>query len=219
VVASRIISKPIERWLQREAPEQCATLALVYAGMTESNVAAWTRKQFDAAPVGDFALDLVNAAEDHAQGIGRECRYSLKWLDADGNTVIAMTWRAGEGLNLNLDGTVESQLAQLQRHTESMAKQSAQGMSTLLEHYQEALQAAQLRIKSLEEVRDAFELERLAKVAEAGAPTATEESQIDKLIKTIDGLDRVTTSLQKAKLIGAGKGDPVKPPAKVEPAS
>lgn len=211
---NRMLARPIERWLQRAAPEQAVTLALVYAGMTETAVAAWTRAQFDAAMLGEFALDLVNAAEDHAQGIGRECRYSLKWLDADGATVIAMTWRAGEGLNLNLDGTVESQLAQLQRHTESMAKQSAQGMSTLLEHYQEALQAAQCRIKALEEVRDAFELERLAKAAEAGNDAQSEESQMDKLAKTISGMGKVTDALKEAKLIGPG---PIKPPAKVEP--
>ena len=202
MVASRIIARPIERWLQREAPKQCVTLALVYAGMTESNVAAWTRDKFDAAPLAEFADDLVHAAEDHAQGIGRECRYSLKWLDEDGTTIIAMTWRAGEGLNMNLDGTHESQLAQLQRHNEALAKLSAQGMSTLLEHYQEALAAQQARIRSLEEVRDAFELERLAKVAEAGTPAATEENQLDKLAKTIEGFERVTGALQKSNLIG-----------------
>ena len=201
---SRLISKPIERWLQRVPPSQCCTLALVYAGMTESAVAAWTRAQFDVALVGEFALDLVNAAEDHAQGIGRECRYSLKWLDADGATVIAMTWRAGEGLNVNLDGTVESQLAQLQRHNEAMAKLSAQGTSTLLEHYQEALSAAQARIRDLEQVRDAYEQERLQKAAEAGTVAPPEDSQIDKVVRMIDGLDRVTTSLKRQNLIGAG---------------
>lgn len=211
---SRILSRPIERWLSRTAPEQAVTLALVYAGMTETAVAAWSRPQFDQALLGEFALDLVNCAEDHAQGIGRECRYSLKWLDCDSATVIAMTWRAGEGLNLNLDGTTESQLAQLQRHTESMAKQSAQGMSTLLEHYQEALSAAQLRIRALEEVRDAFELQRLAQVAEAGTEPQTEDS-MDKLARTIASMAKITDSLKDAKLIGPGAA--MKPPAKVEP--
>jgi hypothetical protein len=181
--------------------------------MTETNVCAWTRAQFDAAMIGEFATDLVQAAEDHAQGIGRECRYALRWLDDEGATIVAMVWRAGEGLNMNLDGTVESQLAQLQRHTEAMAKLSAQGVSTLLEHYQEALSAQQARIRSLEEVRDAFELERLARAAEVGTPTVTEESQLDKLIKTIDGFDRVTTSLGKANMLGVGP----KPLAKVSP--
>ena len=203
MAVSKLITKPIERWLQREAPEQCATLALVYAGMTESNVAAWTRAQFDSFPVGDFALDIVNAAEDDAQGIGRECRYSLKWLDSDGSTVLAMSWRAGDGLNLNLDGTIESQLAQLQRHLEVMAKQSAQGVNTLLEHYQEALSAAQLRIKSLEEVRDAFELQRLEQIAETPI-TPTEDNQLDKLAKTLEGLERISTTLAKKNLLGAG---------------
>jgi len=208
VAVSKLITKPIERWLQREAPEQCATLALVYAGMTESNVAAWTRAQFDSFPVGDFALDIVNAAEDHAQGIGRECRYSLKWLDSDGSTVLAMSWRAGDGLNLNLDGTIESQLAQLQRHLEVMAKQSAQGVNTLLEHYQEALSAAQLRIKSLEEVRDAFELQRLEQLAETPTAAVPEESQLDKLAKTIEGLDRISTTLKKKGMLGSGDAKP-----------
>jgi hypothetical protein len=145
----------------------------------------------------------VNAAEDHAQGIGRECRYSLKWLDSDGSTVLAMSWRAGDGLNLNLDGTIESQLAQLQRHLEVMAKQSAQGTNTLLEHYQEALSAAQLRIKSLEEVRDAFELQRLEQIAETPI-TPTEDNQLDKLAKTLEGLERISTTLSKKNLLGAG---------------
>ena len=212
MAVSKLITKPIERWLQREAPEQCATLALVYAGMTESNVAAWTRAQFDSFPVGDFALDIVNAAEDHAQGIGRECRYSIKWLDSDGSTVLAMSWRAGDGLNLNLDGTIESQLAQLQRHLEVMAKQSAQGTNTLLEHYQEALSAAQLRIKSLEEVRDAFELQRLEQIAETPI-TPTEDNQLDKLAKTLEGLERISTTLAKKNLLGAGDAKAEKKPS------
>jgi len=212
----RLIARPIERWLHRSAPEQATTLALIYQGMSESPVAAWSREQFDAALVGEFAADLVNAAEDHAQGIGRECRYALKWLDENGATVISMSWRAGEGLNMNLDGSVESQLAQLQRHTESMAKQSAQGMNTLLEHYQEALGAAQTRIRSLEEVRDAFELERLARITEDGGTVkAPDDSQLDRLIKVIEGLDRAAGSIAKVK--GLAAPAELKPPVKVEP--
>jgi hypothetical protein len=211
---SRLIARPIERWLQRAAPDQAVTLALVYAGMSETPVAAWSRAQFDAALIGELAVDLVNCAEDHAQGIGRECRYSLKWLDEEGAVVVAMTWRAGEGLNLNLDGTVESQLAQLQRHNEVQAKQGAQAIGALLDHYQEALSAAQLRIRALEEVRDAFELQRLAQVAEAGTEPQTED-QMDKLARTIASMAKITDAMTAAKLIGPGAA--MKPPAKVEP--
>jgi hypothetical protein len=197
---SRAIQKPIERWLQREPPEQAVTLALVCGGLSDSNVAAWTRKQFDSILVGDFAAACVEAAEDHAQGIGRESRYFLRWLNAEGLTVVTYMWRAGEGLNLNLDGTAESQLAQLQRHNESLAKLTAQGMSTLLEHYQEALQAQAARIVALEQVRDAFELERLEKAAAIdadGKSTTPEESQIEKLAKTIEGFERVSNAIVK----------------------
>jgi hypothetical protein len=203
---ARLIARPLERWLQRDAPSQAVTLALVYCGMSESAVAAWSRADFDKRLVGELALDLVNAAEDHAQGIGRECRYSLKWLDDEGSTVIAMTWRAGEGLNLNLDGTVESQLAQLQRHNEVQAKQTAQAIGALLDHYQDALGAAQLRIRALEEVRDAFELERLARVTAEPVPALPEESQIDRLVKVIDGMDKAATSIAKVK--GLAKAPP-----------
>jgi hypothetical protein len=198
VAISRAIQKPIERWLNREPPEQCVTLALVCAGMTESNVAAWTREQFDKVLVGDFASDLVSAAEDHAQGIGRESRYFLRWLNDEGATVLSYMWRAGEGLNLNMDGSAESQIAQLQRHVEAMARVTTSGMNTLLEHYQEALQAQSARIASLEQVRDAFELERLQKAVEAeGVEKPAEVTQLDKLVKTIEGIDRISTAIAK----------------------
>lgn len=194
---SRAIQKPIERWLQREAPEQCVTLALVCGGMSDVVVTAWTRVQFDKFLIGDFAAQLVEAAEDHAQGIGRESRYFVKWLNAEGLTVVSYMWRAGEGLNLNLDGSAESQIAQMQRHMESNARLTAQGMSTLLEHYQEALAQQATRIKELEQVRDAFELERLEKAASAGTPTTPEETQIEKLAKTIEGFDRISNAIVK----------------------
>lgn len=197
MAVSKAIQKPIERWLQREPPEQCVTLALVCAGMTDAVVSAWPRAQFDKFLIGDFASSLVEAAEDHAQGLGRESRYFLKWLNDEGVTVLSYMWRAGDGLNLNLDGSAESQIAQLQRHTEAMAKLSASGINTLLEHYQEALQAQAIRIKELEQVRDAYELEKLQKAANADAPQVTEESQIDKLAKTIEGFDRISTAIAK----------------------
>lgn len=173
------------------------TLALVCGGMSDTNVSAWTRKQFDSMLVGDFASALVEAAEDHAQGIGRESRYFLRWLNAEGLTVVSYMWRAGEGLNMNLDGSAESQLAQLQRHNEAMAKLNAQAVSTLLEHYQEAMAAQAARIKDLEQVRDAYELEKLQKAANADTPPAPEESQIEKLAKTIEGFERVSNAIVK----------------------
>ena len=194
---SRAIAQPIERWLHREAPDGCVTLALVCGGISDSVVSAWTRAQFDSAQVGDFAASLVEAAEDHAQGIGRESRYFVKWLNAEGATVVSYMWRAGEGLNLNLDGSVESQLAQLQRHSEANAKHTHQAIGSLLEHYQIALADAQRRIKDLEQVRDAYELERLEKVANAGTPPAAEESQIEKLAKAIEGFERVSGAIEK----------------------
>lgn len=194
---SRAIAKPIERWLHREPPEQCVTLALVCGGISDSVVSAWTRAQFDAVGVGDFAAALVEAAEDHAQGIGRESRYFVKWLNAEGATVISYMWRAGEGLNLNLDGSVESQLAQLQRHNEANAKHTHQAIGALLEHYQIALSDAQRRIKDLEQVRDAYELEKLTKAANVDAPPPSEESQIEKLAKAIEGFERVSTAIEK----------------------
>jgi hypothetical protein len=200
-----MIQKPIERWLHREAPSHAVTLHLVYGGMSESDIASWTREKFDAELLGDFAASIVDAAEDHAQGAGRSGRYFLKWRDADGQTVIAMMWRAGEGLDMNLDGTVESQLAQLQRHLEANAKMHSQGMATLLDHYERALSDSQKRIASLEQVRDAYEQEKLIQVAEAGTPPKPEENQLDKLIKTIDGMERVSGSLKKAGLLGNGE--------------
>lgn len=194
---SKAVQKPIERWLSREAPEQCVTLALVCGGMTDSNVAAWSRKQFDSMLLGDFAAHLVEAAEDHAQGVGRECRYFLRWLNAEGLTVTSYMWRAGEGLNLNLDGTAESQIAQMQRHMEANARNTTQAISTLLEHYQEALAQQAARIKDLEQVRDAYELEKLQKAANADQPPPSEETQIEKLAKTIEGFERVSTAIEK----------------------
>lgn len=209
MAVSKAIQKPIERWLQREAPEQCVTLALVCAGMTDAVVSAWPRAQFDKFLIGDFAASLVEAAEDHAQGLGRESRYFLRWLNDEGATVLSYMWRAGDGLSLNLDGSAESQIAQLQRHTEAMARLSAAGMNTLLEHYQEALQAQAIRIKELEQVRDAFELEKLQKAANADTPQVTEESQIDKLAKTIEGFDRISTAIAKVgpKMAAVAKAD------------
>jgi len=202
-VGARAIQKPIERWLQRESPEQCVTLALVCAGMAESNVAAWSRQQFDGFLIGDFAAELVASAEDHATGLGRESRYFLRWLDDQGATVLSFMWRAGEGLNLNLDGSAESQIAQLQRHVEAMSRLNATGTSMLLEHYQEALAAQAARIVSLEQVRDAYELERLQKVAELGEPAIPQESQMDRLAKTIEGFERVSSALAKSGVIGS----------------
>jgi hypothetical protein len=177
--------------------------------MSDVVVTAWTRAQFDKFLIGDFAAQLVEAAEDHAQGIGRESRYFVKWLNAEGLTVVSYMWRAGEGLNLNLDGSAESQIAQMQRHMEANARLSSQGISTLLEHYQEALAQQSARIKDLEQVRDAYELEKLQKVANADTPPQPEESQIEKLAKTIEGFDRISNAIVKVspKLQAVAKAD------------
>jgi len=213
---SKAMLRPLERWLGNDAGPQSVTLALVAGGMTDSVVAHWPREIAEAKPRGDFAMDLLNQAEDHAQGVGREGRYFLKWLNAEGAVVVSMMWRAGEGLNMNLDGSVESQLAQLQRHKEAEAKINHQALMTLLEHYQEALAASQLRIRSLEEVRDAYELERLQKIASADTPAVPEETQLDKLAKTIEGFERVGNALGKAKLLGNGSTTDTPPTKKTE---
>ena len=197
------MAQPIMRWLQREPPVQCVTLALVCGGMSEAVVQAWTRKQYEVALVGDLSSDVLAMSEDHAAGVGRESRYFLRWLNDEGEVVVSTQWRAGEGLNLNLDGSVESQIAQLQRHTEAMAKLSSQGMSSLLDAYQEVLQAQADRIRKLEEVRDAFENERL--IAVTTAKPENEESSLGKLAKSIEDMGKVSEALSKAKMLGNGE--------------
>ena len=209
---ANVMLKPIIRWLQREPPPQCATLALICGGMNESNVQAWSRAEWEKLLVGDLAADALSMSEDHAQGIGRECRYFLRWLNEAGETVISTQWRAGEGLNLNLDGSVESQIAQLQRHVEAMAKLSSQGMSSLLDAYQEVLGAQAERIRSLEQVRDAFETERLIQVTAAKAEG--EETSLSKLATSITDMGKVADALKAAKMLPA---DTKKGVAKAKP--
>lgn len=174
--------KPIKRWLQREPPPQCVMLALVCAGMSESVVQAWPRAEWEAALVDDLATDILATSDDHATGIGRECRYLLKWLNDEGATVISTTWRAGEGLNLNLDGSVESQLSQLQRHLEAKEKLQTQAHASLLDAYQELLSRQSERIAHLEAIRDAYEGEKLL------AASTSNGSSMDKVVEQLGPL-------------------------------
>jgi len=177
-----IAQKPLERWLTKAPPEGAVELCLSVAGLQDTRVQSWTRAEYDGTPARALAQEILAASDGHAESVGRECRYSLRWYTESGGVLIAMQWRAGDGMERALDGSADSQIAQLQRHLEAMAKLSASAMQQNLQLMQELCESQAQRIRDLENLRDAYEGERTAKALEGGNGTT---SKLEEVLTTL----------------------------------
>lgn len=123
------------------------------------------------------ANSTVSACERWANAEGREVRFRAAWQQGD-RVLATHQWRAGQGDPRALDGTVESFLAQQQRHTENKEQLYTEAFTLLQDGWKTLLGAQNRRIEGLE--KDNGELrDRLRKVDDVGTEIALEQARAD----------------------------------------
>jgi hypothetical protein len=152
--------KPLKRWLNKAPPESAHHLTLSVAGLADTQVQTWSRHEYENTPPDVLAKEMLEASDGHAESVGRECRYTIRWLTEEEQVVIAMQWRAGDGMERTLDGSADSQIAQLQRHLEAMAKLNHAAVAQNLEVSGQLIESQARRIRELETLRDTYEAQR-----------------------------------------------------------
>jgi len=182
-------NKVITRWLSR-VPQGAHTLALVALSLTETTVATWPAQEVHDTPGRVIADAAWTAADDYANGSARLTRFVLRWYAEDGRMLVAFGFTAGDDSAQPFDGSAESQIANMQKHLETVLKLQQAGHTMTMQSSYEIIQLQQQRIHELEAVRDAYEAQRTTKLLEAqldepgaasGKPSRLEET-LEKLL-------------------------------------
>lgn len=176
--------RPLERWLTRAAPEGAHALVLSVAGLADTIVQRWALEEHQGTPARVLAAEMLDVTEGHAESVGRECRYTLRWVTEDERHIIAMAWRSGDGMERTLDGSAESQIAQSQRHLEAMMKLHAQGIAQNNALTAELLESQAARIRDLEAVRDVHEAAATAAALDAVENGGAKSSKLEEVAMT-----------------------------------
>lgn len=177
--------KPLKRWINKAPPESAHHLVLSVAGLADTEIQQWSRHEYDNTPAEMLAREILDASNGHAESVGRECRYTIRWLTEDGKIIIAQQWRAGDGMERTLDGSADSQIAQLQRHLEAMAKLNHAAVAQNLTAAGELIEMQARRIRELETLRDAYEAQRTADALEGNGQRPTESKLEETLLKLL----------------------------------
>jgi len=126
-----------------------------------------------------IANATISACDRWAHSEGRECRFRASWQQGD-RPLATHQWKAGSGDPQALNGTVESFLAQVQRHLENREQLTHDNQSTQLEGWKTLATAQNRRIEALE--KDNAELrERLRRVDDVGSEIALEQARAELL--------------------------------------
>jgi seryl-tRNA(Sec) selenium transferase len=104
------------------------------------------------AEVRDEPVELANAtieaSERWARADGREVRFRATWQAGD-RVLASHQWTSGEGDPTALDGTVDSFLAQQQRHQEADHRLHHDGFAMVQDGWKSLLKLAQTQIETL----------------------------------------------------------------------
>lgn len=152
------------------------------------------------APV-QLANAVLQACDRYAYAEGREVKFRASWQV--GERVIAThQWKCGEGDPQALDGTVESFLAQQQRHAEVSHRLYHDGYSMVQEGWRTLLTAANKRIESLESDNASLR-DKLRRVDDVSSEIALEQArmEMEQRGRTADILENRVLPIAQAMLI------------------
>lgn len=196
----------IARWLQLNGHPEGATELTLECGASADErelVARWPKDSVSR----ELAYAINDLIQDQADDAGSTVSAMLAWVRADGSAYLSKGFRAvckAENLEMvrPLDSSVQSQIAQLQRHNEAYAAQLAQITTRQDERWERVLGIYERTIENLVAQRDgaiseaeAARLERdqaveLAETAAAAAEKANERAaeaaESDHLSQVID---------------------------------
>lgn len=169
-----------------------------------------------------LANDTIEGAERFAKSEGREMRFRATWQAGD-RVLASHQWSCGEGDPRALDGTVESLLAQQQRHAEADHRLHHDGFAMVQEGWRDLNLAQKAEIAELR--KECHELrERLRKVGDLETEIAAAEaaSNLEQRSRTADILEnRVLPIVQGLAMKyleqGAAAQQLPAPPAHLEP--
>ena len=179
----------IARFL-KEIPSDAQQLLVVASGHVETVLLELSADDVVGRSAHELAVQIWESSRDYAESMDRECRFAARWLARE-RPVAQIVWRAGEGdLDVQLDGTLDSLLAQNQRHLET----THQMMYDLVQNQAGAwnkITAGLLgRIQQLEEERsrENRELERAKSAAKAALEAGSEGERQERLLKLAESV-------------------------------
>ena len=108
----------LRRWVNAttasKTPRDATELVLVASGEPDPLWRA-DKEQVDAFRADELATELQTIAGTHADARGNSIRFFVRWLSLDGRTLVAHSWRTGDGAQSPMDGSAESIVVQMQR--------------------------------------------------------------------------------------------------------
>ena len=120
----------LTKYLSRRRPSGAAELQILRGSEV---IARYPVADLDARPIADVSAEVIESTATDADSVGVSQRYSAQWSTDEGRILQApFSWREGVGVIVPLDGSVTSQIAQMQRHTEAMARVTNEYTSKLL---------------------------------------------------------------------------------------
>lgn len=129
------------------------------------------------ARYAELANQTVESAERWARTEGRSLKFRVMWQQGD-RVLGTYQWSCGEGDPTALDGTVESFLAQNQRHAEVDHRVHLEGFVMVQEAWQKQNASQQRRIDSLEKDNELLR-DRLRKAGDVDAEIAIQHAASD----------------------------------------
>jgi hypothetical protein len=216
--------KRIHAWLLR-TPEGASKLFLKTLSVQgEMTHGVWDAKRL--SEVDDLAKEVAEACHEVANGEQKMTKCVLTWETEHSEFVGRMVFRAQpndddatSSLASDLDGTVPSLFAQLQKHMEGVTKlllqsqaQTYTAYERVLEMQQEVIESQSKRIRSLEGER--AEVMDLARDAQETVQQAEQSnSAMDRVVDTIEKHIPTFAPLIVNKVLGSNGMPPVAPPA------
>lgn len=120
----------LTKYLSRRRPSGATELQILRG--TEL-LARYPVADLDARTIPEVSVEIIESTATDADNVGVSQRYSAQWASEEGRVLQAPhSWREGVGVIVPLDGSVTSQIAQMQRHVEAMARTTNEYTSKLL---------------------------------------------------------------------------------------
>jgi hypothetical protein len=129
------------------------------------------------ARYAELANQTVESAERWARTEGRSLKFRVMWQQGD-RVLGTYQWSCGEGDPTALDGTVESFLAQNQRHAEVDHRVHLEGFIMVQDAWQKQNASQQRRIEALEKDNELLR-DRLRKAGDVDAEIAIQHAASD----------------------------------------
>ena len=167
----------------------------------------------------ELANDTVAICSKWAAAEGKQTRFRCTWQAGD-RVLASHQWTCGDGDPSALDGTVESFLAQQQRHAETNHRLHLEGFQLVAEAQKTLLASAMRRIEALERDNEMLR-ERLRKIGDIDADIAvqTVAAELEQKTRTVDILEHKVLPVVQAVLMQKLQQQMVAPAAAAAPAN